>query len=83
MGRHIFTPKIGTFIVNPVICLGGSKPMTKRLEVNDGEWMDVSDKLVNSVQAHAIDNNLRYGEAFVDYVESGLVGEETEEETEE
>lgn len=60
--------------------------MTKRLEVNDGEWMDVSDKLVNSVQAHAIDNNLRYGEAFVDYVESGLIGdgeEEEEEDTEE
>jgi hypothetical protein len=56
--------------------------MTKRLEVNDGEWMDVSDKLVNSVQAHAIDNNLRYGEAFVDYVENGLVGEEEEEEEE-
>jgi hypothetical protein len=58
--------------------------MTKRLEVNDGEWLDVSNKLVDSVQAHAIDNNLRYGEAFVDYVESGLLGEETEaEETEE
>lgn len=57
--------------------------MTKRLEVDDGEWMDVSDKLVNSVQAHAINNNLRYGEAFVDYVENGLIGEEEETDEEE
>lgn len=57
--------------------------MAKRINVTEGEWIDVSQNLANSVQEYAMENNLRYGEAFVGYLDEELTGgseEETDEE---
>ena len=56
--------------------------MTKRVELdNDGdEWIDINKRVSDEVSSLAMSENLRYGEALVQYLENAYAEDSDESE---